>query len=72
MLLPAEKNKEHVHYWVDIEGCIRCEECMETGCPALVWEPDIDRPSIREWECVGCALCAQMCPVDVITVGEGV
>lgn len=72
MLLPAEKSKEHVHYWVDTDGCIRCEECMETGCPALVWQPDIDRPSILEWECVGCALCAQMCPVDAIAVAEGV
>jgi indolepyruvate ferredoxin oxidoreductase alpha subunit len=71
-LLPAEKAKGQVHYWIDSDGCIRCEECMETGCPALVWQDDIDRPAIRDWECVGCALCAQMCPVEAITMAEAV
>ena len=72
MLLPAEKSREHVRYWIDTDGCIRCEECMETGCPAVEWRHDIDRPSIREWECMGCALCAQMCPTGTIMVAEAV
>ncbi len=72
LLLPEEKSKEHVHYWIDTDGCIRCEECMETGCPALVWDEDIDRPTIREWECMGCALCAQMCPAEAIMAAEEV
>ena len=42
---------------------------METGCPALVW--DGDYPQIREWECAGCALCAQMCPTDAIALVGG-
>jgi indolepyruvate ferredoxin oxidoreductase alpha subunit len=37
---------------------------MECACPALVWENGY--PKIREWECIGCAICAQLCPVDAI------
>jgi indolepyruvate ferredoxin oxidoreductase alpha subunit len=68
-LLPEEKAREHVPYRVDSEECVLCEECFETGCPALVWEDDY--PYIRDWECVGCAMCAQLCPADAIgLVGE--
>ena len=67
-LLPLEKAQEHIPYRVDLDECILCEECMESGCPALVWKKD--GPHVREWECVGCALCAQLCPVEVITAVE--
>ncbi len=64
MLLPEVKALERVAYWVKEDECIQCEYCMESGCPALVWERDY--PEIRDWECVGCAICAQLCPVDAI------
>ncbi|UCF40623.1 MAG: indolepyruvate ferredoxin oxidoreductase subunit alpha [Gemmatimonadota bacterium] len=63
-LLPVEKAKQHVPYRVIEEECVLCEECMEAGCPALVWEGDY--PTVREWECVGCSLCAQLCPAEAI------
>jgi indolepyruvate ferredoxin oxidoreductase alpha subunit len=66
MLLPDEKAREHAHFFIDTDGCIRCEECLETGCPALVWDHDKDRPFIREWECNGCSVCAQVCPTETI------
>ncbi len=68
MLLPVEKAKKRIPYRVDTDECIQCEACMEVGCPALVWEDDF--PRVREWECVGCSMCAQMCPVDAINVVE--
>jgi indolepyruvate ferredoxin oxidoreductase alpha subunit len=67
-LLPEEKTKEHEHYAVIPEDCIMCEECFETGCPALVWKDEA--PFIREWECRGCAMCAELCPAEAITLVE--
>jgi len=67
-LLPEEKAREKTAYAVVPEDCILCEDCFMTGCPALVWEDD--HPFIREWECVGCSMCAQLCPVDAIALTE--
>jgi len=68
-LLPVEKAREKVPYQVDPDSCVQCEACFETGCPALVREDGL--PHVREWECVGCSLCAQMCQVEAIRpVGE--
>jgi indolepyruvate ferredoxin oxidoreductase alpha subunit len=67
-LLPEEKAREHAAYRVDPEECIVCEDCFETGCPALVWQDDL--PYIRNWECVGCSMCSQLCPVDAIGLVE--
>ena len=64
VLLPEEKAKERTPYWVDEEACIQCDYCMESGCPALVMVGDY--PRIRDWECIGCDICAQLCPVDAI------
>jgi indolepyruvate ferredoxin oxidoreductase alpha subunit len=68
-LLPEEKAEERVPYRVEAIDCIRCEECFETGCPALV-RGDDDLPEIRSWECAGCAMCAQLCPTDAIVLQE--
>jgi len=64
VLLPEEKAKERIPFWVDEEACIQCDYCMESGCPALVKVGDY--PRIRDWECIGCEICAQLCPVDAI------
>jgi indolepyruvate ferredoxin oxidoreductase beta subunit len=60
MLLPLEKSRERTPYRVEADQCLQCEECLQTGCPALVREDDF--PVVREWECTGCSLCAQLCP----------
>ncbi|MGD8362196.1 MAG: thiamine pyrophosphate-dependent enzyme [Gemmatimonadota bacterium] len=64
VLLPEEKARERVPFRVDEEACIQCDYCMESGCPALVMVGEY--PAIRDWECIGCAICAQLCPVDAI------
>jgi indolepyruvate ferredoxin oxidoreductase alpha subunit len=67
-LLPDQKAAEHVAYQVNTDECSLCEECFESGCPALVWKGDF--PHIREWECAGCALCASLCPTEAIALTE--
>ncbi len=64
VLLPEEKAKDRIPFQVDEEICIQCDYCLESGCPALVMQGDY--PTVREWECIGCAICAQLCPVDAI------
>ncbi len=70
ILLPEEKAREKTAYAVAPDDCILCEECFETGCPALIWQDDV--PYIRDWECAGCAMCAQLCPADAIHLVEAV
>jgi indolepyruvate ferredoxin oxidoreductase alpha subunit len=67
-LLPAEKAEARVPYRVVMDDCIVCEECLMSGCPALVWEDD--EPRIHDWECTGCSLCAQLCPTGAIVASE--
>ncbi len=67
-LLPEEKAAEHHAFQVNADECSLCEECFESGCPALVWEGDF--PHIRGWECMGCALCADLCPNEAIALPE--
>jgi indolepyruvate ferredoxin oxidoreductase alpha subunit len=64
VLLPEERAQDRVPFRVDEETCIQCDYCMESGCPALVMAGEY--PAIRDWECIGCAICAQLCPVDAI------
>jgi indolepyruvate ferredoxin oxidoreductase alpha subunit len=43
---------------------------MNLGCPALSWDDEMyngyHRIKIDPTACIGCALCAQVCPVDGI------
>jgi len=64
LLTPDEKAQPRIPFQVVEDACIQCDYCMESGCPALVQAGDY--PRVREWECIGCAICAQLCPVDAI------
>jgi indolepyruvate ferredoxin oxidoreductase alpha subunit len=55
-----------VPYCVDSETCIKCYTCTaEFGCPAS-WKGEDDYPRISPNLCVGCGICAQVCPTDSI------
>jgi len=55
---------------VKAESCIACQACMNLGCPALIWSDEWydghHKVKIDAASCIGCALCAQVCPTDSI------
>jgi indolepyruvate ferredoxin oxidoreductase alpha subunit len=59
-------------YGVDSEACVACGLCFRLGCPAIVRTPEMDaktgKPKARidSVLCVGCDMCAQVCPAEAI------
>ncbi len=55
---------------VDPNICIACRSCVRTNCPPIRMKKyegiDKLKSSIDEDMCVGCSVCAQVCPVNAI------
>ncbi len=55
---------------VEAEGCTACQSCMNLGCPSITWTDDMydghHKVKIDVTTCIGCTLCAQICPSDCI------
>ena len=53
---------------VQAAGCVACQACMNLGCPAITWSDEMydghHKVKIDEVACMGCTLCAQVCPSD--------
>ena len=54
---------------VNHDKCIGCKKCLSTGCPALSFDKHERKVSIDKMQCVGCTVCAQVCPKQAITKG---
>ncbi len=49
---------------VDIDNCVDCRDCLDVGCPAIcIWDGQVQ---IDASVCVGCGVCAQVCPQEAI------
>jgi len=63
--------------WVDQDMCrgdaCGCDRyCSRVwGCPGNIWDFEKNRAKIDEVVCVGCGVCAKLCPQGAIHVEEG-
>jgi len=54
-------------YIVDPELCINCKLCLKGGCPALATDKATKKAKIDRLQCLGCGVCAQICPKHAIS-----
>jgi indolepyruvate ferredoxin oxidoreductase alpha subunit len=62
-----EKHREPIRF--ESENCDKCKLCVDLGCPAMEWS-DETGPVIDDLQCVGCAMCAELCVADALCSGE--
>ena len=53
---------------VNADKCRGCRSCLRVGCPAISMENG--KAFIDRTQCVGCTVCAQVCPFDAIEKEE--
>ena len=53
-------------YEIDEDLCIGCTKCTECGCPSLEFIQEDSVAKINKNTCVGCGVCAQVCPALAI------
>jgi indolepyruvate ferredoxin oxidoreductase, alpha subunit len=67
---------EKPHFYVDSSICIGCRSCIRTNCPPLRMVSyeghEKLKSSIDKDMCLGCSVCAQVCPVNAIKQSEKV
>ena len=81
VLTPEEKSREKIKFTVIAEDCIACGLCFHTGCPAILESQETYRASESQKPrpkaiidpniCVGCTLCAVVCPPECIVRVDG-
>lgn len=75
-LSPGKKGKRQFDMTVDETACLAgdcgCNRlCTRIfGCPGLIWDPEAKKTRIDEVICVGCGVCAAICPTGAISRKE--
>ncbi len=57
-------------FTVNTDKCVGCKACLKVGCPALGFDSAAKKAVINR-DCLGCEVCAQVCPVKAIVKKEG-
>jgi len=64
-------------YDVNLDACIACGTCARLGCPAVIRSQEVflktgkHKAAIDPVLCVGCDMCAQVCPSEAIYAVDG-
>jgi indolepyruvate ferredoxin oxidoreductase, alpha subunit len=79
ILLRRAKPRErfaHPFYAIDNGLCMGCRLCLDINCPAISWAPGAGTTKagkkrkgtaqINQEQCVGCAICTQICEFEAI------
>ena len=75
--LKAKEQKRPVRVWVDQDKCLGdgcgCDKfCSRVwGCPGNTWDFKANKAFIDPVTCVGCGVCAKLCPSGAIQVEGG-
>ncbi len=71
-LLNVKEKSVSPRMYIDEERCNGCELCTRLfRCPGLIWDKTSEKGKIDEVLCVGCGVCADICPKGAI-LNEGV
>jgi indolepyruvate ferredoxin oxidoreductase alpha subunit len=67
-LLDREAQKSQTVYEMAVtEDCIACRHCLDNfECPALIFDDTSGRVEIDAIRCIGCGVCAHVCPEGAI------
>jgi indolepyruvate ferredoxin oxidoreductase alpha subunit len=69
MLQILRRERKYKEPYVVTEDCICCGDCVRLGCPAITFSEE-EGAGIDPILCVGCDICAQLCPCGAIVPGE--
>jgi|YelNatPaOPRAMG01_1025707.scaffolds.fasta_scaffold38604_3 indolepyruvate ferredoxin oxidoreductase alpha subunit len=72
-LLDREARKAQTVYEMAVTAdCIACRHCLENfECPALIFDEASGRVDIDAIRCIGCGVCAHVCPEGAIVHRDG-
>lgn len=60
-------------FTVRAADCTACQACLNLGCPAITWSDERHDGHYKariDSGCVGCTLCAQICPTGAIELAQ--